>query len=189
MMDMVNRCRGCVGYYGKVEYWFWWGKRYEAEDALVFVGKLCKAKHERGLGFRDIRDFNKAMLEKQGWWLLKNLGLLIAKVMKGIGVVIRDCHGHVMASLYQNINALYQPQIIEAMVILKCANMGVVINDILFLLQEVNVSSINFVPRLANNVAHVLAKLALTHEGELVWLEDCPLCMDNLVLRDCPASM
>ncbi|KAK3207114.1 hypothetical protein Dsin_021160 [Dipteronia sinensis] len=37
----------------------------------------------------------------------------------GIGVVIRDSHGHVRASLCQNLNANFQPQVAEALAILN----------------------------------------------------------------------
>lgn len=37
----------------------------------------------------------------------------------GIGVIIRDYQGHVMASLCQNFKACYKPQIVEAMAVLK----------------------------------------------------------------------
>ncbi|KAK0592574.1 hypothetical protein LWI29_021554 [Acer saccharum] len=69
------------------------------------------------------------------------------------------------------------------------AEIGVVINDIYEVLRRSKVSTINFVPRLANSVAHSLAKLALASEGESMWLEDCPLSMKSLFLGDCPYSM
>ena len=126
-----------------------------------------------------------------------------------------------MASLCQRLDGCPQPQIVEAMAMLKGiwlaassglvpaslesdalgivemvtakdsppADVGVVINDILCLLQLVNVSFISFVPRIANSVAHALAKLALQHEGEFIWLEDCPLSVENLVLGDCPDQL
>ncbi|KAK2634204.1 hypothetical protein Ddye_028996 [Dipteronia dyeriana] len=100
-----------------------------------------------------------------------------------------------MASLCQNIKACFQPQIAEAMAILRglrlaietglvlaslesddlsvvkvmpSAEVEVVIHDILCVLRNSNVTSVNFVPRLANNDAHSLAKLALDFEGEFV---------------------
>ncbi|TXG52423.1 hypothetical protein EZV62_021592 [Acer yangbiense] len=49
-----------------------------------------------------------------------------------------------------------------------CADVGVVVEDIICLLQEVNVSPISFIPRLANSiVAHASAKIALNREGYL----------------------
>ncbi|KAK3205111.1 hypothetical protein Dsin_019157 [Dipteronia sinensis] len=81
--------------------------------------------------------------------------------VSGIGVVIRDWNGHVMASLCQNVRGVLQPQVLEAMAILHDCN----------------------------NVAHSLAKLALDMEGEAVWLEDRPLLVESLVLGDCPSAL
>ncbi|TXG69190.1 hypothetical protein EZV62_004125 [Acer yangbiense] len=139
----------------------------------------------------------------------------------GIGVVIRDCYGHVMASLCQSFPGLLQPQTVEAVAVLRgfrlaleaglCpasiesdslsvvnlinsmdilrAEIGVVLHDILAMGSNSFFSSVSFVPRLTNCVAHSLAKLSLSFEGEHVWLEDCPLAVESLVLGDCPSSL
>ncbi|KAK3227490.1 hypothetical protein Dsin_007352 [Dipteronia sinensis] len=131
----------------------------------------------------------------------------------GIGVVIRDSHGHVRASLCQNLNANFQPQVAEALAILKGIDLAfengflpavlesdalTVVNAIslkallsrtfllLSMLTSVDVFSVSFVPRLANKVAHCLAKLALDYTGEFVLLDDCPLSVESLVLGDYP---
>ncbi|KAK3184510.1 hypothetical protein Dsin_031796 [Dipteronia sinensis] len=130
----------------------------------------------------------------------------------GIGVVIRDSNGLVMAILCQNINVNYHPQIANALAILKGIwltqnigrvpivleldalsvvnsivskevpniEVGVRVHDVLCLLKD----AIYFVPRLANTVAHGLARLTLDQVGEFVWLEDCPLFIDSLILDD-----
>ena len=68
-------------------------------------------------------------------------------------------------------------------------DVGVVISNVLRLLDQVNIVSISFVPRLANSVVHGLAILALSHLGEFIWLDDCPLCVERLVLGDSSNSL
>jgi hypothetical protein len=77
-----------------------------------------------------------------------------------------------------------------------CSEIGVVIHDnylffifLFYFLLRPCFNSINFVPRVSNKVVHSLAKLALGYVGEFVWLEDCPLSVESLVLDDCPIRM
>ena len=43
---------------------------------------MCKSKLEGGMGFRDLYDFNLAMLAKQGWRMLENPALLMVRMYK-----------------------------------------------------------------------------------------------------------
>ena len=62
---------------------FWWGQRQD-ESKIPWVSweKMCRAKSNGGMGFRNLQAFNLAMLMKQGWSLLSNPNSLCAKVFK-----------------------------------------------------------------------------------------------------------
>jgi hypothetical protein len=45
--------------------------------------RLTLPKHKGGMGFRDLRSFNLAMLGKQGWHLITRPDSLCARVLKG----------------------------------------------------------------------------------------------------------
>ncbi|KAK3229180.1 hypothetical protein Dsin_001061 [Dipteronia sinensis] len=98
-------------------------------------------------------------------------------ILEGIHLVVNS--GLLPVSLESN--ALSVVQVISKKEA-PSSEVGVVVNDILRLLCQVDIVSVNFVPRLAISVAHGLARLALSHAGQLIWLEDCPLCVESLVL-------
>ena len=62
---------------------FWWGqKNEERKMAWMSWEKLCTPKASGGMGFRDLRSFNLALLEKQGWQLQQGSNSLFYKVFK-----------------------------------------------------------------------------------------------------------
>ena len=66
-----------------------------------------------------------------------------------------------------------------------CSEIGSVIYDIRVLCNQVCCSSIEFVSRLANQVAHVLAKNSLSYVEDMFWLEEFPPCVGSLVAAEC----
>ncbi|XP_010472251.1 PREDICTED: uncharacterized protein LOC104751896 [Camelina sativa] len=62
---------------------FWWS-HCEGQRNIAWVAwaKLCKAKSEGGLGFKDLSDFNQALLAKQSWRMLNNPTSLVARFFK-----------------------------------------------------------------------------------------------------------
>ena len=50
---------------------FWWGQR-DKERKLAWIAweKMCKPKVDGGMGFKDLKAFNLALLAKQGWQLI-----------------------------------------------------------------------------------------------------------------------
>jgi hypothetical protein len=62
---------------------FWWGhKGNDARIAWMSWAKLGRTKAKGGLGYRDLENFNLALLAKQGWRLIQNPQSLVARIIK-----------------------------------------------------------------------------------------------------------
>ncbi|XP_023879643.1 uncharacterized mitochondrial protein AtMg00310-like [Quercus suber] len=62
---------------------FWWGQaNKERKLAWLSWKKLCMPKDRGGLGFRDLKLFNIALLAKQGWRLQTNTSSLFCRVFR-----------------------------------------------------------------------------------------------------------
>ena len=62
---------------------FWWGQiGNERKIHWLSWEKLTRPKSEGGIGFKDLRQFNLAMLAKQGWRLLQDQESLLFKCLK-----------------------------------------------------------------------------------------------------------
>ena len=62
---------------------FWWGqKEKERKMAWMSWKKMCTMKEKGEMGFRDLKDFNLALLAKQGWRILTNQNSLVHRIFK-----------------------------------------------------------------------------------------------------------
>ncbi|XP_058788236.1 uncharacterized protein LOC131662466 [Vicia villosa] len=62
---------------------FWWGGGSNGKGIRWMAwDKLTCPKAEGGLGFRDFKAFNMAMVAKQGWFLMSNPAALVSKIFK-----------------------------------------------------------------------------------------------------------
>jgi hypothetical protein len=62
---------------------FWWGSNVDKRKIhWVNWKKTCKNKLQGGMGFRDLRAFNEALLAKQGWRGMTNPNSMVARVLK-----------------------------------------------------------------------------------------------------------
>jgi hypothetical protein len=62
---------------------FWWGhKENDRKIHWMSWAKMGLAKRNGGMGFRNLHGFNKALLAKQGWRLVKDPNSLVARIFK-----------------------------------------------------------------------------------------------------------
>lgn len=63
---------------------YWWTSSNGAKSGIHWMAwnRLCKHKNMGGMGFRNLRDFNFAMLGKQGWRLMTQPLSLAAQMFK-----------------------------------------------------------------------------------------------------------
>lgn len=64
---------------------FWWsGDPKESKIHWINGDELCKSKWQGGMGFREFRTFNLALLTKQGWRIINNPNAYWVRMLKAI---------------------------------------------------------------------------------------------------------
>lgn len=63
---------------------YWWNLASNEKKSIHWMSwdKICKPKSVGGLGFRSLYEFNAALLEKQGWRLLRFPNTLVGGLFK-----------------------------------------------------------------------------------------------------------
>uniref|UniRef100_A0A803NFH1 Reverse transcriptase domain-containing protein n=1 Tax=Cannabis sativa TaxID=3483 RepID=A0A803NFH1_CANSA len=63
---------------------YWWKSSASSNSGIHWMSwkRLCHHKTKGGMGFRNLRDFNMALLGKQGWRLCVNTNSLVARIFK-----------------------------------------------------------------------------------------------------------
>lgn len=56
--------------------------QWKEQNGWLSWEKMCSPKEKGGLGFRDLKAFNLALLAKQGWRLQNNHGSLVHRVFQ-----------------------------------------------------------------------------------------------------------
>ncbi|XP_058746447.1 uncharacterized protein LOC131619359 [Vicia villosa] len=63
---------------------FWWGGGSQNNKGIRWLAwdRMTMQKSEGGMGFRDFKAFNMAMVAKQGWYIMANPTSLVARIFK-----------------------------------------------------------------------------------------------------------
>lgn len=63
---------------------FWWRAYVKKDRSISWMSwdRMCKRKLQGGMGFRKLKDFNIALVGKQGWRLLTNENSLVSRMYK-----------------------------------------------------------------------------------------------------------
>lgn len=61
---------------------YWWKLDVNKDSGITWMSWdiMCSSKADGGMGFRNLRDFNLALMGKQGWCLISNENSLVSKV-------------------------------------------------------------------------------------------------------------
>ncbi|KAL0428179.1 UNVERIFIED_CONTAM: hypothetical protein Slati_2992700 [Sesamum latifolium] len=61
---------------------FWWHNQGEHQTHWIGWTWLCQPRETGGLGFKEMKVFNRAMLAKQGWRLITQPNALLSRILK-----------------------------------------------------------------------------------------------------------
>ncbi|KAL4367556.1 hypothetical protein GQ457_05G010050 [Hibiscus cannabinus] len=75
---------------------FWWGNSIEPRSSIHWLKweKMCLPKDEGGMGFKDLYSFNKALIAKQTWRILKTPERILKGIYFSNGNIFKAQPGH-----------------------------------------------------------------------------------------------
>ena len=138
---------------------FWWGDEEDRRKTHWLAWfKLTRSKGKGGMGFRDLRLFNQALLAKQAWRLLVHPDSLCAKLMKAKYYP----HGHILDTVFPQSASVTWQGIMHGLELLK--------NGVIWRVGDgssINIWRDNWLPR--NTGLKISAK---RHNTRLRWVSD-----------------
>ena len=72
----------CEELTGMIQTFLWGQKQDEKKMVWLSWDKMCSPRVEGGLGFKKLKEFNLALLAKQGWQLQHRHDTLVYRVLK-----------------------------------------------------------------------------------------------------------
>ncbi|CAL5400496.1 unnamed protein product [Camellia sinensis] len=119
-----------------------------------------------------------------------------AHASAGVGIIIRDCHGEVIASMVERIQYMEDVDCVEAMGAIKALQLGcdlglghIHLEGVAqVLLLRFLSSEVSHVCRDGNSVAHCLSRLAFDFESPRIWMEEVPSSLMALVMSEASSS-
>ena len=138
---------------------FWWGDEEDRRKTHWLAwDKLTRSKGKGGMGFRDLRLFNQALLAKQAWRLLVYPDSLCAKLMKAKYYP----QGHILDTVFPHASSVTWQGISHGLELLKKGVIWRVCDG-----SSINIWRDNWIPR-----RHGLKISARRHNTRLILVYD-----------------
>ncbi|KAL5842014.1 hypothetical protein ACOSQ3_012617 [Xanthoceras sorbifolium] len=110
----------------------------------------------------------------------------------GVGIIVRNHLGQLAEGVAMLLGICFTaesglcPASLESDATVVVSAFGLILHDIISAVNRFHISSISFAPRVCNQAAHALAKLALTLESNLFLMDCVPPSVEYVTLADMP---
>lgn len=166
---------------------FWWRNNANKEKNIHWMcwSRLCSSKFNGGMSFRNVRDFNVALLGNQAWRLLTQPDKLVSRIFKARYYV----NGSILTAQLGNNPSYIWRSILEAQSLLK-QGIGCRIGNG----QDVDIVNMPLLPVVSDPYVHTVNEalvnqkvISLMNIGERTW--DTDLITDSFEARDAEIIM